>query len=47
MLSQKLTKEIVSISTENDLDKRIALKDQLKKTLSLWEASHHALQKRT
>jgi signal transduction histidine kinase len=45
MLSQKLTKEIVSISTESDLEKRIALKDELKKTLSLWELSHNALQK--
>lgn len=45
MLSQKLTKEIVSISTENDLEKRIALKNELKQTLALWELSHHALQK--
>lgn len=44
MLSQKLTKEIVSISAEDDLEKRVALKDELKKTLALWELSHHALQ---
>ena len=37
MLSQKLTKEIVSISAEDDLEKRVALKDELKKTLALWE----------
>lgn len=45
MLSQKLTKEILSISTENDLEKRIAVKNELKETLFLWELSHHALQK--
>src|SRR5690606_32573443 len=44
MLSQKLTKEIVSIASETDLEKRIALKDQLKQTLNLWELSHDALQ---
>lgn len=44
MLSQKLTKEIVSIAAENSLDERIALKNQLKQTLSLWELSHNALQ---
>lgn len=44
MLSQKLTKEIVSISAEDDLEKRVALKEELKKTLALWELSHHALQ---
>lgn len=44
MLSQKLTKEIVSIAAENNLDERIALKNQLKQTLSLWELSHNALQ---
>src|SRR5690606_17269569 len=44
MLSQKLTKEIVSISIENDLEKRIALKNELKETLALWELSHNGLQ---
>ncbi|WP_100612708.1 ATP-binding protein [Confluentibacter lentus] len=44
MLSQKLTKEIVSMSTETDLEKRIALKDELKETLALWELSHNGLQ---
>jgi signal transduction histidine kinase len=45
MLSQKLTKEIVSLSTEDDLEKKVRLKDTIKKTLSLWQLSHHALQK--
>ncbi|WP_406683441.1 type IV pili methyl-accepting chemotaxis transducer N-terminal domain-containing protein [Seonamhaeicola sp. MEBiC1930] len=45
MLSQKLTKEILSLSTEGNLFERIAVKDSLKKTLSIWEASHNALQK--
>lgn len=45
MLSQKLTKDIVLLSTASDLGTRIALKNELKKTLSLWEASHNALQK--
>src|SRR5690606_34193851 len=44
MLSQKLTKEILSMSTETDLEKRIALKDNLKQTLALWELSHNGLQ---
>lgn len=44
MLSQKLTKEIVLLSTEENLKKRIQLKDKLKQTLNLWEVSHHALQ---
>ena len=45
MLSQKLTKEIVSLSTEQTLENRILLKNRIKKTLHLWELSHHALQK--
>ena len=44
MLSQKLTKEILSISTESNLDGRIQLKDKLKQTLFLWELSHNGLQ---
>ncbi|APY12637.1 histidine kinase [Seonamhaeicola sp. S2-3] len=44
MLSQKLTKEILSLSTnENSLEK-IAIKDNLKQTLALWVLSHNALQ---
>jgi signal transduction histidine kinase len=44
MLSQKLTKEIVLLSSEEDLEKRIQLKDKIKETLNLWEVSHYALQ---
>ncbi|AXP82852.1 Signal transduction histidine-protein kinase/phosphatase DegS [Mariniflexile rhizosphaerae] len=44
MLSQKLTKEIVSLSTENTPKQRILLKEKIKQTLKLWEQSHHALQ---
>lgn len=45
MLSQKLTKEILSLSNITNFDGRVALKNELKKTLSLWENSHIALQK--
>ncbi|WP_242205735.1 sensor histidine kinase [Aestuariivivens insulae] len=45
MLSQKLTKEILSLSTENDYSQRIVTKDNLKHTLSVWTLSHNALQK--
>ncbi|MDO5968661.1 type IV pili methyl-accepting chemotaxis transducer N-terminal domain-containing protein [Flavivirga aquimarina] len=44
MLSQKLTKEIFSISIENNHQKQIELKNKFKKTLQLWELSHYALQ---
>jgi len=44
MLSQKLTKEIVSLSTEDSLAERILLKDKIKQTLKLWTLSHQALQ---
>ena len=45
MLSQKLTKDIVSLSSETNIDKRFALKNTLKQTLDLWVLSHNALQK--
>lgn len=45
MLSQKLTKEILSISTESSLENRIQEKDKLKQTLNIWELSHNGLQK--
>ncbi len=45
MLSQKLTKDIVALSTEENLEARILLKDKIKQTLKLWELSHNALQK--
>lgn len=44
MLSQKLTKDIVSLSAERNLEKRIALKNKVKTTLLLWQLSHHSLQ---
>ncbi|WP_187388229.1 sensor histidine kinase [Seonamhaeicola marinus] len=44
MLSQKLTKEILALSTEHDLSKQNEVKDRLKQTLLLWETSHRALQ---
>jgi len=45
MLSQKLTKEIVSLSVSSDEKNRIFLKNNIKKTLFLWELSHNSLQK--
>ncbi len=45
MLSQKLTKEIVLLSTINNLENREVLKEKLKNTLFLWETSHNSLQK--
>lgn len=45
MLSQKLTKDIVSLSAETNQQNRIFLKDKIKATLHLWELSHNALQK--
>jgi PAS domain S-box-containing protein len=44
MLSQKLTKEILSLSTETSQESKIALKDKLKETLALWRLSHRSLQ---
>ncbi|MBD0832731.1 sensor histidine kinase [Aestuariibaculum sediminum] len=44
MLSQKLTKDIIALSTEQKTNERISLKDDIKATLNLWETSHHALQ---
>jgi len=43
MLSQKITKEILLLSREGSFEKRLQIKDELKTTLSLWEASHNAL----
>ena len=45
MLSQKLTKEIVSLSVYSDEKNRLLLKESIKKTLYLWELSHNSLQK--
>ena len=44
MLSQKLTKDIVSLSSETNLENKKRLKDKIKATLQLWELSHYALQ---
>ena len=45
MLSQKLTKEIVSLTVTEDQINRQLLKNKIKKTLILWELSHNSLQK--
>jgi signal transduction histidine kinase len=45
MLSQKLTKEIVSLSVFADKKNRTSLKNNIKETLFLWELSHNSLQK--
>ena len=44
MLSQKLTKEIVSLSVSSDKKHRNQLQNQIQKTLHLWQLSHNALQ---
>lgn len=44
MLSQKLTKEIVSLSVYKDQINRLLLKNNIKETLNLWEISHRSLQ---
>lgn len=44
MLSQKLTKEILLLTTVSDAEGRIALKNKIKETLELWELSHKSLQ---
>lgn len=45
MLSQKLTKEIVSLSSFSDEKSRILIKNKIKQTLFLWNLSHNSLQK--
>ena len=45
MLSQRLTKEIVSITVYNDKVNRSVLRNKINKTLYLWELSHISLQK--
>ena len=44
MLSQKLTKEIVSLSVSSDKQNREILKNKIEETLFLWELSHNSLQ---
>ena len=45
MLSQKLTKEIVSLSVYSDKEQRNLAINKISKTLYLWQLSHNALQK--
>jgi len=45
MLSQKLTKEILSLSTVSTPEKKSLLKNDISQTLHLWSLSHYALQK--
>ena len=44
MLSQKLTKDVVSLASETNPENKLQLKDKIKETLRLWELSHYALQ---
>ena len=45
MLSQKLTKEVVSLSVSSDKKDREILQKNIKETLYLWNFSHNSLQK--
>ena len=45
MLSQKLTKEIVSLTVSFDENNRNILTKNIKETLILWNLSHNSLQK--
>ena len=44
MLSQKLAKNVVSLSSTSSLEEQQNIKNNLKETLGVWEFSHHALQ---
>ena len=44
MLSQKLTKEIISLTQIVDANDRLILKNKIKETISLWHTSHISLQ---
>ena len=44
MLSQKLTKEIVLLATEDSIKARLEQKEKVKQTLKHWGVSHKALQ---
>ncbi|MBC3759935.1 type IV pili methyl-accepting chemotaxis transducer N-terminal domain-containing protein [Hyunsoonleella sp. SJ7] len=44
MLSQKLAKDVVSLSATSSQKEKVFIKNDLKQTLSLWEFSHHSLQ---
>ncbi len=43
MLSQRLTKQILALSSEDDLPNKISLKEDLKTTVDLWKTSHDGL----
>ncbi len=45
MLSQKLAKEVVLLSTANNVENRLSIRKKLESTLLLWETSHSSLQK--
>lgn len=44
MLSQKLAKNVVSLSSTSSTEEQLVIKNNLKETLRIWEFSHHALQ---
>ena len=44
MLSQKLTKDIVSLAADTSKIGRVLLKNKIKATLHIWKLSHYALQ---
>jgi len=44
MLSQKLAKHVVSLSSTSSLEEQLAITNTLKETLHLWELSHNSLQ---
>src|SRR5690606_1446320 len=44
MLSQKLTKEVLLLSKEQDIDNRKLITQDIKRTIHLWASSHRALQ---
>jgi len=44
MLSQKLTKEIISLTQTVGANDRLALKNKIKQSVSLWHTSHVSLQ---
>jgi len=44
MLSQKLAKHVVSLSSTSSLEEQLVITNNLKETLHLWELSHNSLQ---
>ena len=43
MLSQRLTKDIVSLSNKQNSNQRVNLTNTIRETLLLWQSSHHAI----